>query len=89
MAELHFLSTPISESRHGGNGTLQKLKWVVEFVDEKSKAIGIIISDLYIIAKVRYSTRKKSTIEIMSWKTSINRIFLNFRIFTLSPQGIP
>ena len=53
LAKVHSLSTPISESRHGGYCTLQQLKWVVEFADEKSKVIRIIISDLHIIAKVR------------------------------------
>ena len=32
-----FPSTRVSESRHRGYGTLQQLKWVVEFADEKSK----------------------------------------------------
>ena len=53
LAEVHSLSTPISESRHGGYGTLEQLKWVVEFADEKSKVIGIIISDLHIITNVK------------------------------------
>ena len=47
LAEVHSLSTHVSESRHGGYSTLQQLKWVVEFVDEKSKVIGIIISGTY------------------------------------------
>ena len=42
LAEVHSLSTPVSESRQGGYGTLQQLKLVKEFiVDEKSKVIGI------------------------------------------------
>ena len=49
----------ISASLHVGEHftscfhTLKQLKWVVELADEKSKVIGIIISDLHIIAKVR------------------------------------
>ena len=50
LAEVYSLSTPVSESRHGGYGTLKQLKWMVEFADEKSRVIGITISDLHIIA---------------------------------------
>ena len=57
--------------------------------DEKSKVIGIIISDLHIANSYGKIAHEKKYNRDMSWKSIINRIFLNFRIFTLFPQGIP